>query len=72
MKLGIIGTGKIIHDALYAMEPLEQIKKNAIFARLHSRDKGEGFSGDMESAKYIRTTMNCSTMRMSIPFTSAW
>ena len=39
MKLGIIGTGKIIHDALYAMEPLEQIEKNAIFARPHSREK---------------------------------
>ena len=45
MKLGIIGTGKIIHDALYAMEPLEQIEKNAIFARPHSRDKAEALAG---------------------------
>lgn len=41
MKLGIIGTGKIIHDALFAMQPLEQISKNAVFARPHSRDKAE-------------------------------
>ena len=41
MKLGIIGTGKIIVDALYAMEPLSDISRNAIFARPHSRDKGE-------------------------------
>lgn len=41
MKLGIIGTGKIIIDALYAMEPLNEISLNAIFARSHSRDKAE-------------------------------
>ena len=41
MKLGIIGTGKIIIDALYAMEPLKEISCNAIFARPHSREKAE-------------------------------
>ena len=41
MKLGIIGTGKIIVDALYAMKPLEAVKCNAIFARSRSREKGE-------------------------------
>lgn len=41
MKLGIIGTGNIVHDALFAMEPLKQIAVNAIFARPHSREKGE-------------------------------
>lgn len=44
MKLGVIGTGKIVVDALYAMEPLEEIKCNAIFARPHSRIKGEELS----------------------------
>ena len=39
MKLGIIGTGKIVVDALYAMEPLSEISLNAIFARTHSKDK---------------------------------
>ena len=41
MKLGIIGTGKIVVDALYAMEPLSEISLNAIFARTHSKDKGD-------------------------------
>ena len=41
MKLGLIGTGKIIVDALYALEPLSEISRNTIFARPHSRDKGE-------------------------------
>ena len=41
MKLGIIGTGKIIADALDAMEPLSQIQRNAIFARPHSLTKGQ-------------------------------
>ncbi len=44
MKLGIIGTGKIIADALYAMEPLKEISRNAIFARPHSKAKGEEFA----------------------------
>ncbi|MCR4652555.1 MAG: Gfo/Idh/MocA family oxidoreductase [Eubacterium sp.] len=41
MKLGIIGTGKIIVDALYAMEPIDEIICNAIWARPHSRKRGE-------------------------------
>ena len=41
MKLGIIGTGRIAADALYAMEPVAEIRRNAIFARPHSREKAE-------------------------------
>ena len=41
MKLGIIGTGKIVNEALSAMEPVKAIEKTAIFARPHSREKGE-------------------------------
>lgn len=37
MKLALIGTGKIIEDALFAMEPVETIERTAIFARPHSR-----------------------------------
>lgn len=44
MKLAIIGTGKIVHEALFAMEPLPQISKTAIFARPHSREKGEALA----------------------------
>ncbi len=46
MKLGIIGTGKIVADALYAIKPLAEIELKAIFARPHSRDKGEAFASE--------------------------
>lgn len=42
MKLAIIGTGKIVHEALYAMDDLVKsgvIELTSIFARPHSRDK---------------------------------
>ena len=38
MKLALIGTGKIIEDALFAMEPVKTIERTAVFARPHSRD----------------------------------
>jgi len=41
MKLALIGTGKIIEDALFAMEPVKTIERTAVFARPHSRDKAE-------------------------------
>ena len=41
MKLGIIGTGKIVKEALFAMEESKVIEMTAIFARPHSKDKGE-------------------------------
>ena len=41
MKLALIGTGKIIEDALFAMEPVKTIESTAVFARPHSRDKAE-------------------------------
>ena len=44
MKLGIIGSGKIIEDALFAIEPLKEISLNAIFVRPHSIEKGKAFS----------------------------
>ena len=44
MKLGIAGTGKIVEDALYAIEPIREIAVNAIFARPHSREKGEALA----------------------------
>ena len=31
MKLALIGTGKIVEDALFAMEPVESIEKNSDF-----------------------------------------
>ncbi len=44
MKLAAIGTGKIINDALYAIQPIESIGRNAIFARPHSQAKGEALA----------------------------
>ena len=40
MKLALIGTGKIIADALVALQPVDAIERRAIFARPHSRAKG--------------------------------
>ena len=44
MKLAFIGTGKIIADALFAIEPIKEIEKTAIFARPHSKEKAEAFA----------------------------
>lgn len=44
MKLAFIGTGKIIHDALHATTPIENLQKTAIFARPHSREKAEALA----------------------------
>ncbi|MDO4459294.1 MAG: Gfo/Idh/MocA family oxidoreductase [Clostridia bacterium] len=44
MKLAFIGTGKIIADALFAVQPVETIDITAIWARPHSRDKAEKFA----------------------------
>lgn len=41
MKLALLGTGKIVKDALLALEELPQIELTAILARPHSRDKAE-------------------------------
>ena len=41
MRLGIAGTGKIVSDALYALEAVEQAHVKAIFARPHSAEKGK-------------------------------
>ncbi len=44
MKLAIIGTGKIVHEALYAMKGLAGIELTALYAREHSREKGEALA----------------------------
>lgn len=44
IRLGIIGTGKIVNEALYAMEPVKEITKQAIFARPHSVEKAKRFA----------------------------
>lgn len=44
MKVAVIGTGKIISEALYAMDRAEHVKIRAIYARPHSIKKAEDFS----------------------------
>lgn len=41
MKLAIIGTGKIVHEALRALTAVDRICVKAIYARPHSRQTGE-------------------------------
>ena len=44
MKLAVIGTGRIVHEALSAMKDLIEegrIELSAVFAREHSRAVGE-------------------------------
>ncbi len=51
MKLAFIGTGKIIADALFAVEPVDTIEKTAIFARPHSREKAEALAEEYNIAE---------------------
>ena len=44
MNLGVIGTGKIVTDALYAMKPIEEIRPKAILSRPHSLEKGRALA----------------------------
>lgn len=44
MKIGIIGTGFIIRDALVAMSEVPEIELKAIFARPRSAEKGKAFA----------------------------
>lgn len=39
MKLAIIGTGKIVHEAFRALQSVENIQVKAIFCRIHSIEK---------------------------------
>lgn len=44
MKLAFIGTGKIIADALGAVEPVKNLTRTAIFARPRSQAKAQAFA----------------------------
>ena len=69
MKLALIGTGKIIEDALFAMEPVETIERTAIFARPHSRDKAEKFAKQYAIKKFTQTMKNYLKRQKQILFT---
>ena len=44
MKLALLGTGKIVHDALTALESVPEIQKVCIFARPHSEEKARALT----------------------------
>ena len=44
MKLAIIGTGKIVQEALYAIDSLRSIDTRAIFGRPHSWEKARSLA----------------------------
>ena len=44
MRLAVIGTGRIVKEALDAMRPVAAIECTAIFGRPHSRDKAEAIA----------------------------
>ena len=45
MRLAVIGTGRIVQEALEAMRPVEGMECTAIFGRPHSRDKAQAIAG---------------------------
>ena len=63
MKLALIGTGKIIEDALFAMEPVETIERTAIFARQ------KNLQNSMRSKKFTQTMKNYLKRQKQILFT---
>lgn len=70
MKLAFIGTGKIIADALFAIEPIKEIEKTAIFARPHSKEKAEAFAKQYNILKFILTMKNYLQKPQQIRFIS--
>ncbi len=53
MKLALIGTGKIVQEALMALQeiPAAKIARQAIFGRPHSREKAEAMAAEFGIAK---------------------
>ena len=69
MKLALIGTGKIIEDALFAMEPVKTIERTAVFARPHSRIRQKNLQNSMRSKKFTQTMKNYLKRQKQILFT---
>ena len=70
MKLAFIGTGKIIADALFAIEPIKEIEKTAIFARPHSKEKAEAFAKQYNIAEVYTDYEKLLTETQQIQFIS--
>ena len=69
MKLALIGTGKIVEDALFAMEPVESIERTAIFARHIAEIRQKNLQNSMRSKKFTQTMKNYSKRQKQILFT---
>lgn len=73
MKLAFIGTGKIVSDALGAVEPVENLERTAILARPRSKAKAkaQAFADQYQSQRFTPITPSCLKNRPPIRFTSA-
>ena len=63
MKIGIIGTGFIITEALTAMSEVPEIELTAILARPHSVEKGRAFAEKFGIGK-LYTERDCFVHKM--------
>lgn len=70
MKLAFIGTGKIIADALFAIEPIKEIEKTAILPDLTVKKKQRLLQNSIISLKFILTMKNCLQKPQQIRFIS--
>lgn len=69
MKLALIGTGKIIEDALFAMEPVESIERTAILRDHIAEIRQKNLQNSMRSKKFTQTMKNYLKRQKQILFT---
>lgn len=69
MKLALIGTGKIIEDALFAMEPVETIERTAILRDHIAEIRQKNLQNSMRSKKFTQTMKNYLKRQKQILFT---
>lgn len=69
MKLALIGTGKIIEDALFAMEPVETIERTAILQDHIAGIRQKNLQNSMRSKKFTQTMKNYLKRQKQILFT---
>lgn len=69
MKLALIGTGKIVEDALFAMEPVETIERTAILQDHIAGIRQKNLQNSMRSKKFTQTMKNYLKRQKQILFT---
>lgn len=70
MKLALIGTGKIVEDALFAMEPVETIERIAILQDHIAEIRRKNLQNSMQSKKFTQTMKNYWKRQKQILFIS--